>query len=362
MSKPAGIAELNNAWQAQSGPDLGWAFYRFPGTADVFFTGGKTKQASFHQFPNPSFVIAPFHSEDGNFWKIENTLSYKIRERVDARLCLPFFYKEETGGDTPREHYCSLVENVLEAIGDGNLTKAVPARTRHIKIDDGFNHFDFYNSLLTAYPQAFVYMLSTPETGTWIGCTPELLLKARGNQISTLALAGTRKIEEAASKGNSGTFSAKEFDEQVIVTDYIRGILDKYCSALQIHGPELLAAGNVYHLATYFEGTLKSGTENEHEYGSLLKELHPTPAVCGLPLATSLNMLLEHEDFDRELYSGFLGPVTHSTADLFVNLRCMQVHRSSVRLYAGAGVVKGSEPEKEWLETGEKMKTLLRFL
>ena len=76
----------------------------------------------------------------------------------------------------------------------------------------------------------------------------------------------------------------------------------------------------------------------------------------------SRDFLLKHENFDRSLYSGFLGPAEEKEAHIYVNLRCMQLFEKEAILYAGAGVVQGSVPEKEWLETEEKMNTLGRFV
>ena len=144
------------------------------------------------------------------------------------------------------------------------------------------------------------------------------------------------------------------------MTGYINDILLKFCDNIKSDGPHAIKAGNVTHLATYFSGKLKP--EYRKNYMPILRDLHPTPAVCGIPLDISRDFLLQHENFDRSLYSGFLGPISESKADIFVNLRCMQVFSKYALLYAGAGIVAGSIPENEWLETEEKMNTLLKFL
>jgi isochorismate synthase len=95
----------------------------------------------------------------------------------------------------------------------------------------------------------------------------------------------------------------------------------------------------------------------------MLKLLHPTSAVCGMPMEKSLAFLRAHEGYDREYYSGYLGPVRiNNESQLFVNLRCMQVSSGRARLYAGGGVLGESDPEKEWQETELKMNTLLSVI
>jgi len=95
----------------------------------------------------------------------------------------------------------------------------------------------------------------------------------------------------------------------------------------------------------------------------MLKLLHPTSAVCGMPLEPALDFLRDHEGYDREFYSGFLGPVNlEGASSLFVNLRCMQLFETSARVYAGAGVTADSDPEKENEEVDMKIQTLSQLI
>ena len=351
--------ELVHRWNEVKDQESGWAFYRLPGTSEVNFMGGKVIRSSIGEIPGNGFVIAPFYHPQNQLWHIKNTLEYKLIDNDFSKLNpdFGFMYQVLDQEDIGNQHrYEKLVSDIISEIKNGHMQQAVPARIKQASINDGFSPFSLYTSLLPAYPGAFVYILSTPETGTWIGCTPEKLIQVNNQEMSTMSLAGTKKTIEAA----DGKFSAKETEEQAIVTRYIDEILWRFCTDVVTNGPHPIKAGNVTHLATYFKGELKP--EYIHNYMSILKDLHPTPAVCGIPLETSRDFLLKHEEFDRSLYSGFLGPVSESEADIFVNLRCMQVFSQSALLYAGAGVVSGSIPENEWLETEEKMNTLLRFL
>ena len=351
--------ELVGDWASVSEPEYGWAMYRFPGTEKVYFMGGKTTEHSVDIEDFSGFVIAPFYDKDKKFRGIENTHHYSLTDidvsKLEASFSCNYSEHNPENGST-KEEYEKLVADVLNTIEKGTFQKAVPARSKQVKLSEDFSPFALFNSLLGTYPNAFVYLLSTPQTGSWIGCTPETLLKIKDQKLSTLSLAGTRK------SGSAGDFdfTSKETEEQAIVTLYIHHILEQYCTEIEADGPHVINAGNVSHLATYFSGQLKPGFQSD--FLSIARNLHPTPAVCGMPLMASRDFLLSHENFDRALYSGFLGPVTSNSADLFVNLRCMQVFRHAALLYAGAGVVKGSVPEKEWYETEEKMNTLQRFL
>jgi isochorismate synthase len=351
-----------NTWDQHSQPGFGWVFYRFPDSGKINFSAGRIQSASIDDIIKPSFIIAPFYNERNHCLQMDSIIEFQFSSNDEMKevASLPFYYNKASGSSTSVADYCNLVAHVLDQIEMGTLKKAVPARTKHIALLKEFSPHLLYQSLSEKYPNAFVYMLSTPETGTWIGCTPELLLNADGNNITTLSLAGTKKSLTGYTLGTQSGFTDKEMEEQDIVTEYICNILSRYCTALIMHGPELQKAGNVTHLATHIQATLMPGFESG--YGTLLKALHPTPAVCGLPVETAMKMLLSEENFDRALYSGFIGKITDTSADIYVNLRCMQVFEHSAQLYAGAGVVKGSVPENEWLETEEKMETLLSMI
>ena len=95
----------------------------------------------------------------------------------------------------------------------------------------------------------------------------------------------------------------------------------------------------------------------------MVELLHPTSAVCGMPLEPAMKFLKSHEQHDRELYSGYLGPVNiDESTNLFVNLRCMRLYEQSVRAFVGAGVTESSIPEKEWEETEYKSQTMLDLI
>lgn len=94
---------------------------------------------------------------------------------------------------------------------------------------------------------------------------------------------------------------------------------------------------------------------------ALAYKLHPTPAICGMPAKQALEFLVREEGHSRSLYGGFLGRMNdQGKTDLYVNLRCMQIGRDALLLYAGAGITADSDPDTEWLETEEKLKIVWR--
>ena len=151
----------------------------------------------------------------------------------------------------------------------------------------------------------------------------------------------------------------KNQEEQGYVADYIRRIAKKFGNKMTEKGPYTARAGQLVHLKTDFYFLLK----NTDHIGDLLQELHPTPAVCGLPKEEAFRFILNNEGYDRSYYSGFTGWLdTEGHTDIYVNLRCMEIKPGEAILYAGGGILASSEVESEWVETGDKMNTMRSIL
>jgi isochorismate synthase len=227
--------------------------------------------------------------------------------------------------------------------------------------------------LIQFYPEAFTYIWFHPEVGFWAGASPETLIKTYRSQLETMSLAGTKRVEE------SREWTAKERDEQQIVTDEIESALQPFVSRLNISETYIDRAGELLHLRT----DLKAHYKNTN-FGDILKALHPTPAVCGLPKEKAFQFLQANESYDRQFYTGFFGELNMPretqrsartknqenqayksiarTSNLFVNLRCMSYSDNTINIYVGGGITKDSNPEDEWVETQHKSKTMLKVL
>ena len=126
--------------------------------------------------------------------------------------------------------------------------------------------------------------------------------------------------------------------------------------------PKTIVAGNLMHLRTDFEVDTQA-IDFPDLATVMLGLLHPTSAVCGMPKPAALDFILAHEKHDRKLYAGYLGQVNITKeTHLFVNLRCMEVLTKQAILYAGGGITKDSVPEREWIETEMKCKTIAQAL
>lgn len=271
--------------------------------------------------------------------------------------------KKSDHAPATKDAYLNLVQKGIEAIESGLFEKIVPSRSKTVDLPDAFDIIETFQKLCDTYPNALISFVSIPNIGTWIGASPELLIQVENNHIlRTVALAGTKPFE-AGTTIKDVAWTQKEIEEQALVCRYIISNFKKIrLREYDEQGPKTIVAGNVMHLKTTFTVDMKE--TNFPQLGSVMLQLiHPTSAVCGMPLEESMNFLKESEGYDREFYAGYLGPVNiNNSISLFVNLRCMQLIGTQAVLYAGAGVTADSVPESEWEETEIKLKTLLKVI
>lgn len=344
--------------------------FRLPGEQDIQtwiqLSGKFNFVEHFHEIANqPGFAYAPFHRKtnfplaffepelifDNEYF--DNTL---IQEISDQEVLYPE-YAYETPIEISKEVYLEQVKTFIRSFNNVS-PKAVLSR---IQLENKPEHFDvgtFFINLQKAYPNAFCHVINIPGAGIWAGASPETLLRIDKYTAQTISLAGTQVFQE---NDQTIIWPEKDLEEQQIVTDYIESVLNKFeLPDYKKEKVQTLQAGNAIHLATKFSFD-KSTIENN--LGAFISELHPTPAICGLPKETALDLILQTEKHNREYYAGFCGPLNmENETNLFVNLRCMKILKDKLALYVGGGLTAKSDPQKEWGETVLKAKTILSIL
>jgi isochorismate synthase len=270
--------------------------------------------------------------------------------------------ENETNTSTSKEEFIEEVTKGIEAINSGHLFKIVPVRRKTVNLREQFNIVKAYLNLCKAYPTAFVNFFHIPTFGSWIGASPEILIKTKGDIFSTMSLAGSQKAV-----GNNPlkhvAWTQKEIEEQALVSRYIVNCFKKIrLREYEEVGPKTDIAGNLLHLRTDFKVNMKA--TGFPLLGSVMLELlHPTSAVGGMPRDKAMEFIQKNEKFDRSLFSGFIGPVNiEDETAIFVNLRCARLLPYQAILYAGAGVTEDSVPEKEWEETEFKCDIIGKFI
>ena len=261
-----------------------------------------------------------------------------------------------------REAYHKAFSRCYEALCEGRVEKVVLARTSFEPLR-GHTPFEMFQQACRDYPRMFVALVSTPVSGTWLMASPEVLIQGSVPSFSTMALAGTMKLEGEQLKfdnpDRSGVqdirWSQKNIQEQRLVATYIADKLKDFADGITEQGPYTTRAANLVHLRSDFTFQPRPGVS----IGDVAAALHPTPAVCGLPKEEARKLLLESESAERHFYSGFCGPLNvGGLTRLFVSLRCMEIGSDGCRLYAGGGLLKDSVEEQEWQETEAKMMTM----
>lgn len=301
----------------------------------------------------------------------ENEVDTRFRPALSADKTDAFF-KQIDQHEIPRKpiydnsihspDFVEAVKKAIEHIKSGEAQKIVLSRYEDYELHQDFDPLDLFDQLVKNYPNAFCHLTQTKQYGLWIGASPEKLIAIEMDRyFSTDAIAGTQLLGDQTLA--EVAWRQKEIEEQAMVSRYIINCLKKIrLREFEEIGPRTVKAGNLAHLKTEFKVDME--TTNSPMLGStMLNLLHPTSAVCGLPGRAANTFLQAHEGYSRELYAGFLGPVGfEGNTRLFVNLRCMKILGTYVRLFAGAGIMEDSDPEKEMAETTYKMQTLLKVL
>lgn len=403
LSLFAGL-QTEDLWSASKRLGFPSALWKLPHTNEVKLLisiqeGISGKEADFEKLSS-GFLISPFHwtenedilfmegdiivtfTEGNQVLQVDNQLGEEHPEvkklvslagaihdgeqniTVDNHLSVDSVLPDHDS----KERFKRTVELAVAAIQQNQFKKVVLSRTKEISYSDQFQPAKAFFKLAKAYPHAFVSLVNLPDQKElWLGASPETLVEQKSTGIfKTMSLAGTQKARNE--QGNiipkyDIRWGQKEIEEQALVSRYIVECFKKIRLREYLEtGPKTILAGNVYHLRTEFD--VDTIALNYPELPTLmLKLLHPTSAVCGVPKIPSLKFLENVEGYDRSFYSGFLGPVqVEGESNIFVNLRTVRLKDGIATFYAGAGITEDSVPEQEWDETEMKCDTLLKVI
>jgi menaquinone-specific isochorismate synthase len=268
----------------------------------------------------------------------------------------------EIPGITRRDDRPSLdqweasVKTVLELIEKGDLQKLVLAREATFHFGQVPNVLSVLTKLMELNADATIFMFRSGPT-CFLGATPELLFTRDRKRISSHAIAATRSRGRTDKEDNELAqallSNSKELHEHALVTDMITSVLRPFCAELETSDISVLKLPHVQHLYRAIEGKL-TDTVTDAE---VLASLHPTPAVGGTPRDVALTKLEELETFERGCYASPIGYLTEDDAAFYVAIRSALFSGDTLSVYAGAGIVDGSDAQAEWQETEKKMGT-----
>jgi len=260
-----------------------------------------------------------------------------------------------------RAEWCRAVEALLREIAAGRLEKAVLAREVLVTVDVGLDPRTVLERLARTQGSAYVF-----AAAGLVGASPELLVHRRGADVVSRPMAGTVRREASAEADAAATAgmasSPKQTAEHRLVVDaVVAGLRSTGIEVDPVGAPELAQLADVSHLATVVAGRVAE--EPRPSALTIAGRLHPTPAVGGTPRGAALDAIRALEPFDRGRYAGPVGWVdADGDGEWAVALRCADLRDDHARLFAGAGIVAGSDPDAEWDETEAKLEPMLRAI
>lgn len=241
--------------------------------------------------------------------------------------------------------WSDYIQSIHLEIALGRAQKVVAAR--QTAVSASVSLFDAFTSACKRYPEVFVSLVFHPQFGVWLGATPEILIQPVGDYLETVSMAGTLLHESAG-------WTEKEHEENIATQQFMEQVFQKMGAQIQSVGEtEQVRAGALLHLVKRYRFTI-----DQNKIQELIANLHPTPAVGGLPRNEALSIIAVHEKNPRGLFAGYIGFYHQGNPHLWVNLRCCQWLGDSAILHAGAGINALSDARAEWEETAAKMNTI----
>ncbi|SFK33923.1 isochorismate synthase [Geodermatophilus ruber] len=358
VSGPGALAEAAAWWDGYSGGLAVDDRLAVPGSGPVVFAS-----IAFDPVAGTSVFVVPrvvVGRRDGVAWvtTVGDADPAEVLAAPPAPPPAPLGRLRYADGALDPASWCSAVEAAVQRIDAGDLAKVVLARDLLVTADAPLDPRRLLARLAARFPDCWTFAVDG-----LLGATPELLLRRTGRELSARVLAGTAPRGAGADDDRLAAAllaSAKDRAEHALAVDSLVAALEPYCARLTApQEPELLTLANVRHLATAVTGTQwRGGPHGRAGLLELVGAVHPTAAVCGTPTAAAATVLDELESLDRGRYAGPVGWLdARGDGEFGLALRCAQLSEedpASARLFAGCGIVAGSDPATELAETQAK--------
>ena len=365
------VTWTSNGAPSEAGPRLFGGFSYWPETAS---------QGIWSAFPSAMFILPRYQlaSFNGNHWltinhpfaAAEDAAQSAIIAAEESRSLQAAALNYQLPASPPahfeiedlmsQPHWEQMLGDIIQSIRNGQLEKAVLARARRLKSSHTIDALPVLRRLAAAYPDCYRFLIEPLPGQTFFGATPELLAQVNESALTTVSLAGSigrgTTSQEDAALAESLFASPKERHEHALVVRAVRECLQPIVTELRVPPqPSLFRLHNIQHLRSDFQAQLTPGSD----ILQVIEALHPTPAVGGTPRRVALPMLAKLEPVSRGWYASPVGWLDSNGNGIFaVSIRSAISVGDEARLYAGAGIVEDSNPEREWQETQLKFKPL----
>ncbi|MFC3394855.1 isochorismate synthase MenF [Brenneria rubrifaciens] len=260
-----------------------------------------------------------------------------------------------------RRNWIKLLQQTLGRIAAGEMEKVVLARKTTLTLKQPLQATTFMAASRAVNHHCFHFMLAHDARQAFLGSSPERLYRRRETRLETEALAGTvasgKNDETAAALAHWLMKDTKNQCENMLVVDDICQRLRQSALSLDVRPAEVVRLRKVQHLRRIIQATLRKQSD-----AACLEDLQPTAAVAGLPRPPARHFIAENEPFARGWYAGSAGYLSRCQSEFCVALRSAEISDHILSLYAGAGIVAGSDPEQEWQELESKAAGLRSLL
>jgi menaquinone-specific isochorismate synthase len=335
----------------------------------------KAKYSVWNSFSNYSFFLPEIEiilDEKGKGVLHLHSLKEEIKEKIFQRLeslCSSLVAIQEEPKqqiqriDMPNfSSWCDTIEKSLHSFEKTCLEKVVLARASYLTYSSNLHPFHLLKDLKAFSLNATLFAYAPSSEGALIGVSPEMFFQRQENHIVTEAVAGTCK--KTLSKNENTLLikklkqNSKEKQEFDYVSEFIKEKLKNICLEVKsTPSKSIKETATVFHLYESFNGFLKKGVTDLQ----IIKLLHPTPAMGGKPQVLAMEFLDQTEPFVRGQYAAPIGWMSPNSTEMIVAIRSAFVRKNCMTVFAGAGIVKGSNPVKEWEELELKISHFLKM-
>ncbi len=305
-----------------------------------------------------NLVISP-HSSDHS----ENVLQELDHLRYSPQDIFIPVLEANSREDIPSQKvWQAHVQDILHTVKTSVCQKVVLARKTEFGFHNRLDPWMILRQLKKVTPYSYHFCFQFADGTVFLGASPERLYKRQDRTIESHAIAGTRRRgrthREDEQLRQELLTSDKDHREHAFVVEAIESVLSDICDDFTKDNLNILSLESGHHLLTSFQGKLK---ENIHDW-EILQALHPTPAVGGFPRKEALEIIKQLEPFSRGWYAAPVGYVSLEETEFVVAIRSALVKDNKLTVYAGAGIVEGSEPQSEWNEVENKIGNFLKVL
>ncbi len=355
-------------------PDIrvfgGFSFFNRTGKSSLWYPFGNYRfwipRFEVQRHHNQTFFVmtARLHSRDA-WQELQTFLLSSLQElQFDISPALPNLPPLEIRKDFPDYRgWSAMMANALEFIAAGKMSKIVLARKSEFHFRETIDALSLLEQVHSPSGHQYEFYFQPRKSHAFWGVSPERLYRRQGSQLWSEAIAGTRPRgttnRDDLLLENELRSNEKELREHRRVMAHLRRVFQQLCNHIS-ESPEIsvLKLKHLQHLYWQIEGTLFPNGDDAR----IMRHLHPTPAVGGTPAQHALPLIRELEPFERGWYAAPVGWISTEAAEFAVAIRSALVHKNTVHVYAGAGIVSGSTPQQEWEEIENKITPVRRLL